>query len=294
MTTGLLELSSIAQLPTQVFLPEEQTFNARDTMLYALGLGIGREPADPVALTYVYERQLQGLPTQYATLASSSAWMRHPNNRITWSRLVALSHSIQVLQPIATHGCVRSQLRVATVSDRGPSKGALIHWVRELFDANTDRKLALINGIALARADGGFGGIASPRRPEPWQAQRPYDHAQAVATSPDQALLYRLSGDLNPIHADPELASTNGMSRPILHGLCLLGMACFQIVKIACANNPALVRSFSGRYTGFFYPGETLHVCMWFEGTTVRFQCIAQERNEVILRDGLAVLCEPM
>lgn len=283
--------NDLGRLKARDFETVVQTFGERDCMLYALGLGIGSDPCSAEQLRFVQGSPVQVLPTIAAVLAGPGEWMRDPSVGLRWERLVALSHHLQIHCPIPASGTVCSRVKVTDVFDRGAGRGALIHWERELTDASTHACLAVLKGRALARGDGGFGGCAPPviaRDPEP---EGPAPIRWRWPTLPMQALVYRLSGDFNPVHADPEVAKASGFDRPILHGLCTLGIACFAIVSRVCHGNPAALSSISARYTGVVYPGETLEVQIWNDGPTVRFRCRVEERDSIVV-DGGAAQCD--
>lgn len=265
-----------------------QTFGERDCMLYALGLGIGSDPCNSEQLRFVQGSPIAVLPTIAAVLASPGEWMRDPSVGLHWERLVALSHHLEIHLPIPASGTVCSRVKVTDVFDRGAGRGALIYWERELTEASTHARLAVLRGRALARGNGGFGGCPPPvieRDPEP---DGPAPIRWRWPTLPMQALVYRLSGDFNPVHADPGVAKAAGFERPILHGLCTLGIACFAIVSRVCHGNPVAVKSIFGRYTGVVYPGETLEVQIWNHGSAVRFRCRVEERDSIVVDGGTA------
>jgi acyl dehydratase len=277
----------ISELPQRVFAPIEQTYTERGTILYALGLGLGQNPIDTTQLRYVYEDGLQTLPTQAAVLASPGFWMQEPDTGIDWRQLVAGGHMINLHAPLPTSGTVISSTKVTDVFDRGRDKGALIHWERDLVDKSTGQLIAHIRCSAFARGDGGFGGSHSPPRNVKITPTRPADHQFDWQTTPGQALLYRLSGDMNPLHASPEVAKSAGFDRPILHGLCTLGIAGFQLVA-NCAGADGF-RSVGAQYTGVVYPGDLLQTEVWEDGETLSFRTRAVNRERIVLDGGVAV-----
>lgn len=281
---------SIAQLALRQFPPTTQSYTQRDTILYALGIGVGSEPADPLHLRFVYENGLLSLPTFATALASPTAWMWEPGNGIDGQQLVALSHELEIFHELPTAGTVTSQVRVTNVFDRGREKGALIHWERSLTDAVSGKLLSRLSARALARGNGGFGGAAPPARAVEHIPDRQPDFHEMWNTTKAQALIYRLSGDDNLLHVDPVVAQGAGFERPILHGLCSLGAVAFLIVKIACAGEPSRLRCISTRYAGIAYPGEALVIELWQEEDGWVFRCKSYERNRVVLDGGIAVV----
>ncbi|CAG9167435.1 MaoC/PaaZ C-terminal domain-containing protein [Cupriavidus pampae] len=268
-------------------IPEQrQAYGPKDCILYALGLGFGYEATSACDLSYVYERDLIAIPTQLAVLAASSDWMRDPRTGIRWEHLVALSHDIHLAKPLASSGTVRARTRVEAVFDRGPERGAIIHWRRVVVDAHSGQEIGSVNGQALARANGGFGGDAPIRRRHAGFPSRPADHVTASTTHANQALLYRLSGDLNPLHADPEIARAAGLRTPILHGLCNLGIAATATGKNWRGGLPQL-RSIGARYADVFYPGDTLRTEVWHEDGAALFRCSSVRTGQVVIDDGI-------
>ncbi|RYF39705.1 MAG: 3-alpha,7-alpha,12-alpha-trihydroxy-5-beta-cholest-24-enoyl-CoA hydratase [Comamonadaceae bacterium] len=290
-TAPALGTNDLGRLKTRDFGTVVQTFGERDCMLYALGLGIGGDPCSAEQLRFVQGSPVAVLPTIAAVLASPGEWMREPSVGLQWERLVALSHHLEIHRPIPLSGTVCSRVKVTDVFDRGAGRGALIHWERELTDASTQGCLAVLRGRALARGDGGFGGRPPPVTVRDSELEGPAPIRWRWPTSPMQALVYRLSGDFNPVHADPAVAKAAGFDRPILHGLCTLGIACFAIVSHVCQGDPVALKSISARYTGVVYPGETLEVQIWNDASTVRFRCRVEERDSVVV-DGGAAQCE--
>ncbi len=266
-----------------------QSYAVRDTRLYALGLGLGQDPQDAWQLAYLDPSEPVVVPTQAAVLAGASDWMRDPRHGIDWRRLVALSHRLEWLAPLPASGTVRSRVEIGEVFDRGADRGAILHWRRHLFDQD-GRPLAVLHARALARGNGGFGGPASPREALPTPPGPP-----AVVwrwpTHPAQAQWYALSGDDNPLHRDPAVARAAGFVRPVLHGLCSLGICCLALLRASESQPRTRWRSLSGRYAGVAYPGETLQVELWPDaGARFRFRCRVVERDTVVIDDGEAIL----
>lgn len=283
---------SLSELPLQEFTPIQERYCERDAMIYALGVGIGQDPIDPFELGFVYERALKILPTFNATLASPTAWMQDLGHSIDLTQLVAISHSLEIFKNIPSTGSVTSYVRVTHVYDRGIGKGALIHWERDLILNEPGQLISRLRGIALARGNGGFGGAPSPKRNDDIVPDRPSDYSVEWQTCNAQPLLYRLSGDLNPLHADPEVANNAGFARPILHGLCTLGMVAFNLMKIARDKKTSQIRKISTRYSGVVYPGEKLLIEFWQEKEQWHFHCKSYERDVLILDGGTAMLDE--
>ena len=261
-------------------------YDERDTMLYALGVGLGRDmPAD---LPFVFERGLKALPTLATVIAWDDAWQDVAGLDV--ARIVHGEMRVTLHRPLAAAGRVLAKLRIADVFDKGPGRGAIILAETALRDATTGAPVATLLSTVFARGDGGFGGPAG-RGPEPHAIpRRAPDHVVSFATRPEQALLYRLSGDRNPLHVDPESARAVGFDRPILHGLCSYGIAATAVMKAACDADPARIRHIAARFTAPVFPGETLSTEIWRTGDAISFRSRATERDVVAIDHGFALL----
>ncbi len=270
-------------------IPEtEQTYTDRETMLYALGVGMGADPTDPRELRFVYEKHLQAMPTLVAVLCWNDAWMYETG--IDMTRQLHGEHRITLHRPVPTRGTVVARTRITDVFDKGPGRGAILLFETVIRDKATGDPISTSVATSFARGDGGFGGPAgSGPAPHPIPDREP-DTVMDQTTRPDQALLYRLSGDRNPLHADPEYAVAGGFPRPILHGLCTLGHACAAVVRACCDWDATIVRSIAVRFTAPVFPGETIRTEMWRDGGVVSFRSRAAERDTLVLNHGRVTL----
>ncbi|MGE0502036.1 MAG: MaoC/PaaZ C-terminal domain-containing protein [Rhizobiaceae bacterium] len=268
-------------------LEVEHDFTVNDTILYALGIGAGLAATTDDDLRFVYESGLQALPTMAAVLAYPGFWARDPKYGITWQKLLHVEQSIEIHQPLPVEGRVRGEMTIDEIYDRGAEKGALMHFSRRIFDA-AGILLATVRQVNLLRADGGFGGRAgAPPTPHAVPDRTP-DATLALPTSLDQALIYRLSGDTNPLHADPAVAKAAGFDRPILHGLCSFGIAGRAALKVLCDNDPARLRRLDVRFSSPVFPGETIETRIWRTGEeTAAIEAFALERGVAVMRNGL-------
>jgi acyl dehydratase len=267
-----------------------QTYTVRDTMLYALGVGLGHDPLNAEELPFVYEKNLKALPTMACVLASPGPWTRTLNTGIDGLRLVHGEQSIRLHQPLAPAGRVRGKARVLDVLDKGPGRGAVVYTERTITDAESGAAIASLTQSTFCRGDGGFGG---PSRPGPTPhalPDRAPDLTCDLSTRPETALIYRLSGDYNPLHSDPETATAAGFPRPILHGLATFGVVGHAILKTVCGYDPARLATMSGRFSAPVYPGETIRTEMWRDGTAISFRARVVERDVIALNNGLAEL----
>ena len=263
----------------------EHSYTAKDTMLYALGLGFGSDPVDPRQLRYVYEKGLEAFPTMAVVLGFIS--MRDIPLGIDYARMVHAEQSLQLHRPLPVAGSVLARTRVAEIVDRG-DKGALIYLEREVTDKLSGDRLATAGMSVLCRADGGFGGPTSSARVLDAVPDRVADHVHEIPTVPQQALIYRLSGDVNPLHVDPEAATKAGFERPILHGLATFGLVARAIAAVALDGNAGRLRSLTGRFTSPVYPGETLRVELWRGDSGWAVRAIALGRDKPVFTHGHA------
>src|SRR6202790_5579929 len=242
-----LERQRLLELP---FKDIEQTITARDVILYALGVGAGADPQDERELCFVYEEKLRALPTMAAVLCSPGfSWYQDPRNGIDWKRMLHGEQSIEIYSPLPTSGVIVGRTRVTEVIDRGEGKGALLTVERILTAQVSGGRLAKIVALMFLRGNGGFGGLSGPVVAPPAMPERRPDRSITTATLPQAALIYRLSGELNPLHVDPKVATAGGFSKPILHGLCTFGVVGRALTESACDFDPTRLRTMRARFT---------------------------------------------
>lgn len=265
-------------------------YTQRDTMLYALGVGLGTDPLNETELRFVYEKDLLALPTLPVVLGYPGMWLKDPATGIDWVRLVHGEQGLRLHRPIPTEGDVIGRTRVSNIIDKGPGKGALIYTERTVVDAASGDLLATLTSTTFCRADGGFGGPTGPLKSVHELPARAADQSVDFATQPRAALIYRLSGDYNPLHAEPAVGRAAGFERPILHGLATYGIAGWAVTKSVCGGDPSAVQSIDVRFSSPVYPGETIRTEIWVDGKVVSFRALAVERNVVVLNNGRAEL----
>ncbi len=265
----------------------------RDAILYALGLNAGANGIDDAALQCLYEAHGPAvLPTMACVMASPGSWMRSvPGLGIDFGKLLHGEQCLEVHAPLPAEGVVIGRSRVVRLVDKGVGKGALMHVERQLFGSDGSTRLATIEQTLFLRGDGGFsGGDAASDPPAPAPEAMPDREPDMVLerpTSLTQALLYRLSGDLNPLHADPAIARAAGFHRPILHGLATFGMAGLAATDAAAAGHPHRVRALRARFTSPVYPGERLRFSFWrCSDTRWAFRCHGAESGRAVLDHG--------
>ncbi len=266
----------------------EHTYREKDTMLYALGVGLGHDPTDRAQLDFVYEKNLKVLPTFACLLGYPGFWVRDLDTGIDWVRIVNGEQGFTLHAPVKPRGTVIGRTRIVDVIDKGAGKGALVYTSREVTDKETGQRIATVMQTTFCRADGGFGGPARDQPPAHKIPDRPPDLVCDLSTRPEMALIYRLSADLNPLHADPDVAKAAGFPRPILHGLGTFGVVGHAILKAVCHYDPAPFAAMSGRFSAPVFPGETIRTEIWRDGNIVSFRALVPERNIVAMSNGRA------
>lgn len=268
------------------FEPVVQSYSARDTMLYALGLNIGADPLDPEALQHVAVDPPVPVVTMPMTLARLGPWMSDPKVGIDYRKIVVGEVDLRVHAPLSPTATVVAEHRVIRVTDKGEGRGALVTVQRRLTDQTTGQLLAEYEQVTFCRADGGFArdGRHDPPPPAPeWSVgERAPDVSVSLPTSPQQALIYRLSGDMNPLHADPKVAHAAGFERPILHGLATLGMAGHALDRLARGSGGTRLNSLRARLSAPVLPGETLRLEGWCQGAEILFRVVNTEGRDIV------------
>jgi acyl dehydratase len=270
-------------------IPEvEQRLTRRDTILYALGVGLGADPCDADQLRFVYEDGLQALPTMAIILGYAGPWHAHPDTGITRSHVVHGEQGFRILKPLPVEGDVLGKTRVSAVVDKGKDKGALVMTDCTVRDKTSGEVICTLTSTTFCRADGGFGGPDGPVSTPHRIPDAPAQHVCDLPTLPQAALIYRLSGDYNPLHADPAYAQRAGFKMPILHGRCTFSIAGHAILKTLCGYDPRRFVSMQGRFSAPVYPGETIRTQMWRDGDVVSFRSTVAARGVTVLDNGRA------
>ena len=274
----------IARAPSVVM----QSYTERDTVLYALAVGAGRpDPCAPEALRYTYEAGLQALPTMAVVLGNGPNWYVEPQWGIDFTRLLHGEQMLTVHRPLPASGTVIATETVEAIYDKGADKGAVMYVKRQLHDTGGDL-LVEVRSSAFLRGNGGFGGPSSGGpTPQPIPSDRAADAGINTHTAADQASLYRLCGDTNPLHIDPSMARSAGFDRPILHGLCTYGIASHALIAMFCAHDAARVKRIDVRFSRPVYPGELLRTDAWLLGDNhVAFRCSVPARGVTVIDNG--------
>ncbi|MEU4495553.1 MaoC/PaaZ C-terminal domain-containing protein [Streptomyces sp. NBC_00210] len=258
----------------------------KDVQLYHLGVGAGVPATDPDELRYTLESKLHVLPS-FATVAGAGlgvvGGLFGPGLDIDLAAVLHGGQTIELHRPIPVSGTVVATSRVAAVYDKG--KAAIL--VLRTEAADDEGPLWTSDAQIFVRGEGGFGGERGPSSRLELPSREP-DKTIEKSVREDQALLYRLSGDYNPLHADPEFAARAGFDRPILHGLCSYGMTLKAVVDTVLGGDVDRVRSYTTRFAGVVFPGETLRIRMWRLGSKVQVSVTAVERDDApVLADTI-------
>lgn len=271
------------------------TYTARDVALYALGVGAPADWLDQDELQFVYELSGQGFKVLPSFGVIYTSGMIHTllsgklgDLEYNPLMLVHGEQYLEVKKPLPTAASITSYPKIAHIYDKG--SGMLVITEVSCRDEQ-DVEVASAWSSMFIRGMGDFAGDRGPSTRINIPPERPPDVVHEEATTTRQALIYRLSGDINPLHADPAMAAVGGFDRPILHGLCTFGFACRAVLKHYCGNDPAKFRSVQVRFSRHVFPGETIITEMWQESPSqIIFQCRVKERNEVVLSHAAVTL----
>lgn len=258
------------------FPPIQRSYNCEDTVLYNLSIGFGAND-----LSHVYEDGLTAFPTMAFVLASPGMWFMDSRAKIDAAKLLHAEQQLEVFASLAPQGEVRAQTQLTGITDKGPRIGALISTMTELRDLG-GKLIARTRESLLCRGDGGLDGSDPAPARLPVMPDRPADATAKIDLPDNAAVLYRLTGDRNPLHVDPRVAQQAGFDRPILHGLCTLG----QVARVVTQRAGRPLTGLRVRFSAPVYPGETLAVEMWDEGDGTAF--IARSSGGKALDRGFA------
>ncbi|MDN3359647.1 MaoC/PaaZ C-terminal domain-containing protein [Actinomadura sp. DC4] len=262
--------------------PVDRSWTSKDALLYAVGVGAGID--DPLAELAFTTENSDGTPQQvlptYAVLLAQVPGARRIGD-FDPAMLVHAEQAFELHRPLPASGSVRATMKVTGIYDKG--KGALVVTEATAVDPETGEALITARSSAFIRGEGGFGGDRGPR--DDWNApDREPDHQVTYRTRPEQALIYRLSGDRNPLHSDPAFAARAGFDRPILHGLCTYGVTGRALLHTMAGSDAGRFASMSGRFTSPVFPGEALTVAIWAERDTALFRTTKDDGTVVIDR----------
>jgi acyl dehydratase len=276
------------------------TYGDKDVMLYALGVGMSHDPLDERELAFTYEKNLKVIPTAATVLSSAMGRPArgaeqveqkpgHRPSQINYLMVVHGEQKVELHKPLPTFGTFTAEGRTIGAFDKGKDKGAVI-YNETVWTDEKGEKVATLTGSTFARGDGGFGG-PSEGAPEPHTVpSRKADLSVDVPTRADQALIYRLNGDRNPLHSDPDSAKRSGFPRPILHGLCTYGITCRAVLQAITGYDPDQILSHQARFSAPVFPGDTITVDLWKDGGVISFEARVAARNATVIKNGKTVL----
>jgi acyl dehydratase len=270
-----------AELPAH-----DVAWTASDVLLYHLALGAGGNPTNPGELRYTIEDDLHVLPT-FAVVAPNlravePPRVEYPGVSIDLAKVLHGTQRIEVHRPLPTDGKARAAPRVKGVYDKGSA--AVIETETVVCDLD-GAPIWTNKSSIFARGEGGFGGDRGPSGPPPPPDREP-DAVLVTPTAPQQALWYRLLGDRNPLHSHPDFAARAGFPRPILHGLCTYAMVCKAVVDGELGGDVTRVGSYSVRFAGIVFPGETLRTSVWREDGRLVLSTSVDERDNALALTG--------
>ena len=263
-------------------------YTERDVMFYSLSLGVCDNPLDEHELPFVYEKNLRVLPSISSILALPGLWVTNKDFGMNYVKMLHGEQRARYIKPLPPSAELRGEFRVAAVVDKGADKGSLVYFDKVLFNNETDDHLCTITSTLFLRGDGGAGGFGEAPEPLASVPEGAPDFVDEIPTSNRTALLYRLNGDRNPLHVDPDIARKAGFETPILHGLCVYGICGFSILRKAFNYDTAGMKSLDLRFSSPVIPGETLQVEGWEIDGGVAFQAKVKERNKLVISNGFA------
>ena len=269
-------------------IPQAQDdYDPRDAILYALGVGTGlSDQIDETSL--LFERDLQVLPTMALVLGTPGFWPMDPGSGLDWLNILHGEQRLKIFDPLDPFGTMIGETKVTDIADKGAGNAALVRAVKEL---RTPSGLLVAEATEtwVARGAGGFGGERNlPGNSLPSVPPRAPDFEVVLPTSLSQAATYRLSGDRNPLHIDPDIAQNAGFDRPILHGLSTLVLVGRAVIHACCGGIAKNLNEIGVRFTAPVYPGDTIRTHIWQDNDIIQFRAEAIERQQPVVDNGLA------
>lgn len=251
---------------------------------------MGIDPLDEECLRFVFEENLKVMPSQSVIMAHPGFWAREDDTGLDWLKVLHLGQEIIMHRPFPSEGTVEAKTRITEVTDKGERIGALIVSDRVVRDVATGEDICTLVTTILARGNGRFGG---ERKSTPKTDLIPKTEPDIVCdlpTLPQQALIYRLSGDFNPLHASPDAARAAGFKAPNIHGLCTMGVATHALLKSCCDYDTWRFKRMRLRFSAPVYPGETIRTEVWNNGNEMTFLCKSVEQDKIVINNGYLLI----
>ncbi|MBL4907246.1 MAG: MaoC family dehydratase N-terminal domain-containing protein [Sneathiella sp.] len=264
----------------------EEQYSQKDAILYALGLNLGLDPVNREELKYLFEENLSVLPTFSMVLAHPGFWLQDPSLEIDWVKILHAEQFLSMSRPLPAKGNVIASYKVLGITDKGEGRGAIVYFEKILKDLKDGEEYSRVTTGVFCRGDGGCGNHGQV--PEPLSAVPNEDPDLVIRKTidPRSALIYRLSGDFNPLHISPDIAHKAGYPQPILHGLCTMGIAGHILLENLAAGDAAQFKGYACRFSRPVFPGDTIRTEIWKNGEVAHFRVIAENRDEVVLDRG--------
>lgn len=264
----------------------EFSYTERDTMLYALSVGMAQDPTDRRELAFVCGPEPRVLPSQATVIAWDYSFIE--GSGIDEVMILHGAQSVEIHNPLPPAATIVSEFRISDLFDKGPGKGAVIVAEIRIREKHSGTPLCTNLWTSYARGEGGFGGEKGPSAPKANYPDRTPDAMIDTPTNRNQPLFYRLLGDVNPHHFDPDFARAAGFERPILHGNCTFGIACRSVVIATCNYRPERLSRISCQFSAPGLPGDTVRTEIWREGGNVIFRAFSLESGAELIGNGLA------
>ena len=276
------------RLMAWTFEDVRHSYTERDVMLYALGLGLSRDPHEERELAFTASTPLKVLPTMAAVIAPARPWLRQVG--IDVKAGLHATEAMHFNRPLPSAGAVRASFMIDRVIDKGSGKGAFIVLKQQIVDDSSGMHLCRLATTIFVRGGGGFGGSPDGLPDIASLPERVPDLIEDYAIDPRTPLIYRLSGDYNPLHAEPATARAAGFKGPIVHGYCTFGIAGWLLIKTQCDYDPTRLAAIEARFSAPIYPGETLRLNLWRNDRDVYFEGRSLDRDTLVLSSGRATL----
>lgn len=270
-------------------IPEvRQQWTLKDTAFYALSVGMAQDPTDSRELPYVSaDAGMRAMPSMSVVMAHPGFWLGNSETTVDPSRVLHGEQEIILMRSLPPAANICSKTRILALADKGIGKAAVLYTEKQLVDEDSGDLIATTINTTFLRGLGGFGGdTAGPTKVHQMPSSKPSGEA-SLQTRTEQALFYRLNGDYNVLHSDPDFARKSGFERPILHGLCTFGVICRGLLKQLADYQPERLRMMKLRFSAPVYPGETIRIETWSDGS---FRAHALERNIMVADCGHAVI----